>query len=76
MKCAPTFGAIPSTADLKKKEEAAAEEADKRNDALSAMLSKEALARLGDIEDSNSSKAERLKTTLLSMSGQYSKENL
>ena len=74
MKAAPTFGAVPSTADLEKKREEAASEEDKREALLEAMLAKEALERLNKVELINPRKAERVKAELFSMAGSYSKE--
>jgi len=50
MKCAPTFGAVPSAEDLKKKAEEAAEVADKKDEIVAQLMSKDALARLYQIE--------------------------
>ena len=55
-KQAPTFGAIPSAADLKKKKEG--EEAEKvwREEFVNSLLQPEALERLNQLEQNNSAK--------------------
>ena len=55
-KQAPTYGAIPSAADLKKKKEG--EEAEKvwREEFVNSLLQPEALERLNQLEQNNSAK--------------------
>ena len=49
-KCAPTFGAIPSHADMQKKQQEQADAAEKRDEILESIMQKPALARLNKLE--------------------------
>ena len=50
MKCAPTFGAIPSAEDQKRKQEEAALVAEKRDEILLQLMNKEVATRLDKLE--------------------------
>ena len=49
-KCEPSFGAIPSAADRKKKQEEQADAEERQEDILAQLLKKDALERLNKAE--------------------------
>ena len=57
MKCAPTFGAIPSVEDRKRKEEEASMVEEKRDEILVKLMNKDAARRLNNIEIDDPAKA-------------------
>ena len=61
----PTFGAIPSAADVKKSQDEAADAADKRDEILSQLMQKPAFQRLEEFASFEAEKAERLKNQIL-----------
>ena len=63
--CEPSFGAIPSTKDMKKKQEEQAEAEEKRDEILTQIVRKEALERLSKVEVVNPAKAEQVKDQIL-----------
>lgn len=56
MQCAPTFGAVPSAADVKKKQEEAAMVEEKRDEILMQLMNKEVAMRLNAMEVDNPAK--------------------
>lgn len=56
MQCAPTFGAVPSAADVKKKQEEAAMVEEKRDEVLMQLMNKEVAMRLNAMEVDNPAK--------------------
>jgi len=64
-KCAPTFGAVPSAKDLKKKEEEQVEAEEKRDEILAKFMQKDAIDRVNKLEMSEPAKAERVREQLL-----------
>ena len=58
MQCAPTFGAVPSAADLKKKQEEAAMVEEKRDEILMQLMNKEVAMRLNAMEVDNPAKVQ------------------
>ena len=65
-KQAPTFGAVPSADDLRKKAAAAEEWAERKEDVLARKLQPGALTRLNKFEMDNPTKADLVKEKLLS----------
>ena len=55
-KCAPTFGAVPSAKDLKKKEEEQVEAEEKRDEILAKFMQKDAIDRVNKLEMSEPAK--------------------
>ena len=64
-KCEPSFGAIPSNADLKKKQDDQADAEEKRDEIIAQIVSKEALERLIKFEMAEPTKADTIKDQLL-----------
>jgi len=58
MQCAPTFGAVPSAADVKKKQEEAAMVEEKRDEILMQLMNKEVAMRLNAMEVDNPAKVQ------------------
>ena len=64
-KQAPTFGAIPSNADLKKKQEEEADAEDRRDEVVASLLDHEALQRLAKVDAVDPQKVDKVKDMIL-----------